>query len=107
MAIGDHEVKDVSTVWTRTGLKWIALDGPMPWPKGIPTFPEVDQEVGGTRPEALEADLKRLEDALQNFLDGVREGRCGSHQAFGRFSQSQWLRWGYLHADHHLRQFGV
>jgi hypothetical protein len=26
---------------------------------------------------------------------------------FGELTPYQWLRWGYLHADHHLRQFGV
>jgi hypothetical protein len=26
---------------------------------------------------------------------------------FGRMSQAAWLRWAYLHMDHHLRQFGV
>lgn len=31
----------------------------------------------------------------------------GVHPGFGRMSQSDWLRWGYRHVDHHLRQFGV
>jgi len=26
---------------------------------------------------------------------------------FGRLSDAAWLRWGYLHMDHHLRQFGA
>jgi hypothetical protein len=29
------------------------------------------------------------------------------HPIFGRMSHREWLRWAYLHADHHLRQFGV
>ncbi len=28
------------------------------------------------------------------------------HPFFGAMSRQEWLRWGYLHADHHLRQFG-
>jgi hypothetical protein len=28
------------------------------------------------------------------------------HPIFGRITRAEWLRWGYLHADHHLRQFG-
>ena len=48
MAVGDHKVADVSTLWTRTGLKWIVLYAPMPWPKGVRTFPELNQELGGT-----------------------------------------------------------
>ena len=33
------------------------------------------------------------------------DGRC--HPIFGRLSRTAWLRWGYLHIDHHLRQFGA
>jgi Protein of unknown function (DUF1569) len=29
------------------------------------------------------------------------------HPVFGRMSQLDWLRWAYLHTDHHLRQFGA
>jgi hypothetical protein len=29
------------------------------------------------------------------------------HPIFGAMSERAWLRWGYLHMDHHLRQFGV
>jgi hypothetical protein len=25
---------------------------------------------------------------------------------FGPMTEKDWMRWGYLHADHHLRQFG-
>jgi hypothetical protein len=28
------------------------------------------------------------------------------HAFFGPMSYSEWMRWGYLHTDHHLRQFG-
>jgi hypothetical protein len=28
------------------------------------------------------------------------------HPLFGPMSRAAWLRWGYLHLDHHLRQFG-
>jgi hypothetical protein len=26
---------------------------------------------------------------------------------FGSMQRTDWLRWGWLHADHHLRQFGA
>ena len=29
------------------------------------------------------------------------------HPIFGPLTTSQWMRWGYLHVYHHLRQFGV
>jgi hypothetical protein len=25
---------------------------------------------------------------------------------FGAMTRGDWLRWGWLHMDHHLRQFG-
>jgi hypothetical protein len=28
------------------------------------------------------------------------------HALFGPMSFDDWMRWGYLHTDHHLRQFG-
>jgi hypothetical protein len=30
-----------------------------------------------------------------------------SHPLFGAMSAAAWLRWAYLHLDHHLRQFGA
>jgi hypothetical protein len=29
-----------------------------------------------------------------------------AHPIFGRMTEAEWMRWGYLHTDHHLRQFG-
>jgi Protein of unknown function (DUF1569) len=29
-----------------------------------------------------------------------------AHPIFGRMTEEEWMRWGYLHVDHHLRQFG-
>jgi hypothetical protein len=30
-----------------------------------------------------------------------------THPLLGTMSNAAWLRWGYLHVDHHLRQFGA
>jgi hypothetical protein len=37
--------------------------------------------------------------------DTELEGR--EHPFLGKLSRAEWLRWAYLHMDHHLRQFGV
>jgi len=29
------------------------------------------------------------------------------HPLFDEMSERDWMRWGYLHADHHFRQFGL
>jgi hypothetical protein len=86
-------------------VKWIALYVPLQWPAGIRTAPEVNQEIGGTRPAEFEADLAQLE----HLTDLVASGRFNGavHPFFGRMSHAAWLRWAWLHMDHHLRQFGA
>ena len=104
---GDRECVEVSPLWKRMGLKWAALYGPLPWPKGrIATLPELDPLRDGTSPSEFAHDVERLEQALDVFVQTASEGRCERHMLFGPLSPNQWLRFGYLHADHHLRQFG-
>jgi hypothetical protein len=90
----------------RTVIKWIALYGPLPWPAGILTRPEIDQECGGTKPMEFDADVAGLEALVDRVIGqiGALDGRV--HPIFGRLSEAAWLRWCYLHMDHHLRQFG-
>jgi uncharacterized protein DUF1569 len=30
-----------------------------------------------------------------------------THPAFGPMTRTHWMRYAYLHTDHHLRQFGL
>ena len=89
-------------------MRLIALYMPVRWPPGIPTTPDLDQAVGGTTPVHFDRDVAEL----RKLVDDIATDRCGRfesrlHPIFGQMSESAWLRWGYLHADHHLRQFGV
>ena len=89
-------------------MRWLALYGPFRWPAGVVTSPEVDQSVGGTRPVEFALDVAELAALIEAMTTHQRSRLEGqTHPAFGRMSESAWLRWGYLHADHHLRQFGV
>jgi hypothetical protein len=90
-----------------TLIKWIALYVPLKWPAGVPTRPEVDQEVGGTRPDDFARDLAELEALLEMVTTRAAGYDWPAHPIFGRMSQSAWMRWAYLHVDHHLRQFGL
>ena len=92
---------------SRTVVKWIALYTPMQWPQGIRTLPEVDQQAGGTKPVAFERDRDELLETMARFAGSDRTFQWGTHPIFGRMSAAEWLRWGYVHADHHLRQFGA
>ena len=88
-------------------IKWAALYLPLHWPKGIPTRPENDQLIGGSAPTTFEADRRDLVQLINEFCRPGNTLTSASHPMFGRIPASQWLRWGYLHADHHLRQFGA
>ena len=105
VANGETTATSATGLFQRTVIKWIALYAPFRWPPGIPTPVEIDQEVGGTRPQDFTSDVARVESLLRRFADA--SATCGEHPVFGRMSTKAWLRWGYLHADHHLRQFGV
>ena len=104
---GQKPVSDASGPLQRTVVKWIALYLPLRWPVGISTRPEIDQELGGTRPAEFAADMSQLEALLALMTAQPRSFEWKAHPIFGRMSDAAWLRWGYLHADHHLRQFGL
>jgi len=106
VANGEKAVTPATGVFQRTFIKWIALYAPLRWPAGIPTPAEIDQQVGGTRPQEFTADVASVESLLRRFADESGVARP-EHPVFGRMSARAWLRWGYLHADHHLRQFGA
>lgn len=104
--LGDREAKDHSTLLGRTAMKWFALSTPVPWPKGVPTLPEADQERGGTKPVDFDADLARLL-ALAEAFPSRLDATSMRHPLFGRMSRGEWGRWAYRHVDHHARQFGL
>ena len=84
--------------------KLMALRSPLPWPKGLPTLPEI--KIGG---EAMvttnfAADHATLLEAFDRFC--ATPSLTKNHPFFDAMTHADWTRWGYLHADHHLRQFG-
>jgi uncharacterized protein DUF1569 len=107
MAMGDKPVSCVNNLARQTIVKWIALYVPLRWPPGIPTRPEIDQELGGTKPVDFAADVAQLEVLLERFTTLDANIDRAVHPIFGRMSKAAWLRWAHLHIDHHLRQFGA
>jgi hypothetical protein len=106
LATGQRAVSHAITLPSRTIIKWIALYLPLRWPPGILTRPEVDQEAGGTRPAAFRADVARQEALMEEVIAQRGKLHGSVHPIFGGMSERAWLRWAYLHTDHHLRQFG-
>jgi hypothetical protein len=107
MALGQKPVRPAHGPFQRTLLKWVVLYVPLAWPAGIRTSPEVDQEGGGTLPVEFGADVAQVEALLQQMTAPSRSLAGRPHPIFGPMSDAAWLRWGYLHTDHHLRQFGA
>jgi hypothetical protein len=92
----------------RTVVKWIALYVPLPWPGGIQTRPEIDQLLdAGTRPGDFATNVAELEAMTVRFATDRMGCARHPHPIFGTMSERAWMRWGYLHMDHHLRQFGA
>lgn len=107
MATGEKRVRDASGPLRRTVVRWFALYAPLRWPSGIRTIPEIDQDGGGTTPAGFAADVACVVALVEGFAAGGAAPAWAPHPIFGPLSTSAWLRWGYLHADHHLRQFGA
>jgi hypothetical protein len=105
--IGHKAVSDASGPLQRTIVKAIALYAPVRWPSGVLTRPEIDQEIGGTRPLDFDADVARLEALVELITTQTKSVTWQRHPIFGTLSERSWLRWAYLHMDHHLRQFGA
>jgi hypothetical protein len=103
MALGDR------TVATAEGLppvlvKWVALRSGLRWPKNIQTAPDLKRAIL----ERSKTEFDVLVHATIEKMEALARGsRCApTHPMFGPMTEKDWLRWGYLHADHHLRQFG-
>ena len=107
MATGQRPAQCRAGLLDRTVLKRAVLYLPVRWPPGIPTSPEIDQEQGGTQPVDFASDVAQLR-TLTELVTVQTSGLDNrAHPLFGRMSRAAWLRWGYLHMDHHLRQFGA
>jgi len=101
--LGERPAAPRETFFSRTVVKYIALHTKLPWPHGVPTTPENDQTIGGTKPVEFERDRERVLDLLRRFvLPGTTYAR---HPGFGAMTRDEWMLWGYGHVDHHLRQF--
>jgi hypothetical protein len=88
-------------------VKWLALYSPLPWPQGVPTRPGVDPHRDGTKPTDFERDRARVVRGLRELAIAPAAQLAVAHFRFGSMVRADWQRWGYRHADHHLRQFGV
>ncbi len=107
VGMGEKKASPATGPLQRTVVKWFALYVPLAWPKGVPARPEVEQGRGGTPPSEFQRDRSDLVSVIRRFAEPARTFDGIEHPMFGTLTGDQWLRWGYLHVDHHLRQFGA
>ena len=87
-------------------VRLVAFHTPLPWPRNLHTMAEVDPARQGTRPGDFDADLRTAIELLTRVAtDSGIDGH--PHPMFGPLSRREWLRWAWMHTEHHLRQFGV
>ncbi|MEJ7760276.1 MAG: DUF1569 domain-containing protein [Gemmatimonadaceae bacterium] len=107
---------DVHVVTAR--VPWVVRNAPLkhmlihviPFPKGLPTSPELlaRNAISGVESgPAWSAELSAFDEALERIPIVAEAGRWPAHPAFGPLSGQQWGVQQYRHLDHHFRQFGV
>lgn len=107
MVTGQTPVSRATNLLQQTLIKWLALYAPLRWPPGLLTRPELDQHVSGTCPGLFSEDIAELVRQVEVLTSQPPSFDWPEHPIFGKLSANAWLRWGYLHMDHHFRQFGI
>jgi hypothetical protein len=58
-------------------------------------------------PTAFARDLERAVVLVQQLATATPDTLVDRHPILGAMTRAQWMRWAFLHTDHHLRQFGL
>ena len=111
MMTGDVPVKRKRVPWwVRRGPVKHLLIHVLPFPKGLPTSPELlaRASVGAdVSAEEWADELRAFEQGLERIPQVAERGEWPSHPAFGPLSGREWGALQYRHLDHHFRQFGL
>jgi hypothetical protein len=102
-ALADTPVDFIPLPFPPSVVKRFALKLPTPWPHSTTTIPQLKLDAPGMACTTFEQDRNGLLASLANFCALTNHTR--DHPFFGSMQHTDWMRWGYLHADHHLRQF--
>ena len=74
-------------------------------PRGIRAG--ADPAGAAVDPANFPADVERAVSLLRALAAAPPDGLIDGHPVLGPMSRANWMRWAYMHTDHHLRQFGV
>jgi hypothetical protein len=102
MATGELPVKPKRTPLRFTPLKQLAIYV-LPFPKSVPTAPELLVRT----PSAWNGEVEALIGMVERFGNRPANVTWPVHPVFGTMSAHAWGAQVYRHCDHHLRQFGV
>jgi len=105
--MGSLTVVDPGFPYPSRILKFGSLWMPIPWPRNFRTPAELDQQRKNAAPGEFERDIEELKGLVKEFSRKAGDFQWPSHPYLGKMSEVEWMRLGYLHTDHHLRQFGV
>ena len=75
----------------------------LPFPKGVPTAPELLARTPGE----WHGEISAFRTALLQFAAGSQQNEWPEHPAFGKLSAKDWGVLLYRHIDHHFKQFSV
>ena len=103
VALGERSVEP-RQVFAPVLVKFVALRSGVRWPKNIQTVPELKRAILEHSRSEFDMLVGAAIDKMEILATGT--GHAPSHPMFGPMTDEDWKRWGYLHADHHLRQFG-
>jgi hypothetical protein len=104
MAIGELKVASKKTPLRFPPLKQLLIYV-LPFPKNVPTSPELLKSDPGPWTEEMRDFAGLVRRALQKRSDP--NAKWPDHPVFGQISVRAWGVLGYRHTDHHLRQFGL
>jgi hypothetical protein len=103
VALGERTVRPVKRL-PPVVMKWLALRSGLRWTRNLQTTPELKREISEHTDAVLSDLVGQAIERMERLASG--EPCAPSHPMFGPMTEADWMRWGYLHADHHLRQFG-
>lgn len=104
MMTGDLPVRPARTPWVvRNPPLRQLLIYVLPFPKNLPTSPELLVPTPEAWPEAVAG----FAEALGRIATRQPSDAWPDHPAFGRMSRRDWGVLQYRHTDYHWRQFGI
>ncbi len=101
-AFAEKEPEKKPSFFTRTVMKWMVMN--LNAPKGAKTLDGLDMVALGINP----VDFNNERQAVKDVFDKISvSDKFQLNPFLGELTKKEWGDLCYLHANHHLKQFGV